>query len=204
MSPTNTQVCLEYALCECMFLVPSGEIAYQVALADAADIDRAIGAAVKATPAMAALSSWQKKEILDFCVAQFKERFEELAMSLCIEAGKPIKDARGEAGRLIDTFSIASEECSRMYGEFSSLDISKRTDGFKGIVRGFPIGPVSMISPFNFPLNLAAHKIAPALAVGCPFVVKPASRTPIGALIIGKIIPIEAFQFQKASSGTCR
>ena len=159
-----------------------------MALANADDIDRAIGAAEKATPAMAALSSWQKKEILDFCVVHFKERFEELAMALCIEAGKPIKDSRGEVGRLIDTFTIAAEEATRMYGEFSPLDISKRTDGFKGIVRGFPIGPVSMISPFNFPLNLAAHKIAPALAVGCPFVVKPASRTPIGTLIIGRTL----------------
>lgn len=166
----------------------TGEIAYKVALADASDIDRAIEAAVKATPAMAALSSWQKKEILEFCVQRFKERFEELAISLCIEAGKPIKDARGEVGRLIDTFTIAAEEATRMYGEHMPLDISKRTDGFKGIVRSFPIGPISMISPFNFPLNLAAHKIAPALAVGCPFVVKPASRTPIGALIIGEVL----------------
>eukprot|EP00850_Spirogloea_muscicola_P022869 SM000315S11906 [mRNA] locus=s315:83962:87476:- [translate_table: standard] len=105
-----------------------------------------------------------------------------------MEAGKPIRDSRGEVQRLIDTFQIAAEESVRMYGEYAPIDISERAKGYQSLVRKFPIGPISMVSPFNFPLNLAAHKIAPALAVGCPFVMKPASRTPIGALLLGEIL----------------
>jgi len=111
-----------------------------------------------------------------------------VAMSLCIEAGKPINDARGGVTRLIDTFRIASEESVRISGEVMNLEISPRAKGYRGMFQRVPIGPCSFISPFNFPLNLAAHKIAPALAVGCPFVLKPASRTPIGALMIGEIL----------------
>jgi acyl-CoA reductase-like NAD-dependent aldehyde dehydrogenase len=109
-------------------------------------------------------------------------------MSLCIEAGKPIKDSRGEVGRLIDTFRIAAEEAVRINGEVINLEISARARGYFGVDRRFPIGPCSFISPFNFPLNLAAHKIAPAIAAGCPFVLKPASRTPVGALQIAEVL----------------
>ena len=90
--------------------------------------------------------------------------------------------------RLIDTFEIAAEEAVRLYGEYAPLDISERNKGIQSIVRRFPIGVVSMVSPFNFPLNLAAHKIAPAIAAGCPFVLKPASKTPIGALMIAEVL----------------
>ncbi len=90
--------------------------------------------------------------------------------------------------RLIDTFRIAAEESVRITGEVMELEISARARGYRGMYQKVPIGPCSFISPFNFPLNLAAHKIAPALAVGCPFVLKPASRTPIGALLIGEIL----------------
>ena len=109
-------------------------------------------------------------------------------MALCIEAGKPIKDSRGEVTRLIDTFRIASEASVRLEGEVLNLEISPRTRGYRGMVKRVPIGPCSFISPFNFPLNLAAHKIAPAIAAGCPFVLKPASRTPVGALLIADIL----------------
>ena len=118
----------------------------------------------------------------------FTERHEELSRALCIEAGKPINDARGEVTRLIDTFRIAAEESVRIYGEVMPLDISPRAQGYTGQWKRVPIGACSFISPFNFPLNLAAHKVAPALAVGCPFVLKPASMTPIGALIIGEVL----------------
>ena len=166
----------------------SGEVATRVALADDAAIDRAIGLAVEATGPMAALAAYERKAVLDHCVARFRERFEELAMALCIEAGKPIKDARGEVTRLIDTFQIASEESVRIGGDVMPLDISPRARGYQGMWKRVPIGPCSFISPFNFPLNLAAHKVAPALAVGCPFVLKPASLTPIGALVIGEVL----------------
>ena len=137
---------------------------------------------------MAKMPSYEKKAVLEHCVTRFGERFDELAMALCIEAGKPINDAEGEVTRLIDTFQIAAEESTRMHGELQALDISPRAKGYQGMWKRVPIGPCSFISPFNFPLNLAAHKIAPALAVGCPFVMKPASRTPLGAIIMGEIL----------------
>jgi acyl-CoA reductase-like NAD-dependent aldehyde dehydrogenase len=166
----------------------TGQPATRVALADAATIDRAISAAVAAAGPMAAMASYERQAVLSHCVARFTERQDELAHALCIEAGKPIRDSRGEVGRLIDTFRIAAEESVRMTGEVQPLDISPRARGYQGMWKRVPIGPCSFISPFNFPLNLAAHKIAPAIAVGCPFVMKPASRTPLGAIIIGEVL----------------
>ncbi|MGB2247126.1 MAG: aldehyde dehydrogenase family protein [Alcanivorax sediminis] len=166
----------------------SGEVATRVAMADAATIDQAIEAADKASEAMAKLAPYERQEILYHCVKRFQERYDELAEALCIEAGKPIKDARGEVTRLIDTFRVAAEEAVRIEGEVLNLEISARAKGYRGMVKRVPIGPCSFISPFNFPLNLAAHKVAPAIAAGCPFVLKPASRTPIGAIIIGEVL----------------
>lgn len=166
----------------------TGEVATRVALADAKMIDAAIAAAVDAAQPMARMASYERRDVLQHCVNRFIERQDELAYALCIEAGKPIKDSRGEVSRLIDTFRIAAEESVRMTGEVQPLDISPRAKGYQGIWKRVPIGPCSFISPFNFPLNLAAHKIAPALAVGCPFVMKPASRTPLGAIIMGEVL----------------
>ena len=182
----------------------TGLPATRVAQADAAMIDRAIAAAVAAAAPMAAMASYERQAVLAHCVTRFTERFDELAYALCIEAGKPIRDARGEVGRLIDTFRIAAEEAVRMTGEVQPLDISARARGYQGMWKRVPIGPCSFISPFNFPLNLAAHKIAPAIAVGCPFVMKPASRTPLGAIIIGEVLaetdlPAGAFSILPAS-----
>ncbi|MBZ0263161.1 aldehyde dehydrogenase family protein [bacterium] len=166
----------------------TGEVATRVAKASQKDIDKAIGWSVKARKVFRKMPAYQRADILQHCVKRFQERFEELAVSLCIEAGKPIRDARGEVTRLIDTFKIAAEEAVRWQGEYLPLDISARAEGYEGITKRVPIGPCSFISPFNFPLNLAAHKIAPAIAVGCPFVLKPASKTPIGALIIAETL----------------
>ncbi len=166
----------------------TGEVAYRVAMADAATIDLAIGAAVEAADPMRRMAPYERQAVLTHCIRSFEARADELAMSLCIEAGKPIRDSRGEVSRLIDTFRIAAEESVRMTGEVMNLEISPRARGYRGMFKRVPIGPCSFISPFNFPLNLVAHKIAPALAVGCPFVLKPASRTPIGALIIGEVL----------------
>lgn len=166
----------------------SGEVATHVPLADTAIIDRAIAAAVTASAPMAAMPSHKREAVLLHCVRRFEERKDELAHALCIEAGKPIKDSRGEVARLIDTFKVAAGEATRMMGEVMPMDISARAEGYRGMWKRVPIGPCSFISPFNFPLNLAAHKIAPALAVGCPFILKPASLTPIGALIMGEIL----------------
>ena len=166
----------------------TGEVATRVALADAKAIDAGIQAAVDAQHAMAALKPYRRQQVLMHCVRRFEERFEEIALALCIEAGKPIKDARGEVSRLIDTFRCGAEEAVRVGGEVMNLEISDRAEGRRGFWKRVPIGPCSLISPFNFPLNLAAHKIAPAIAAGCTWVMKPASRTPIGALIIGEIL----------------
>ncbi len=166
----------------------TGEIAFRTALATPEVIEEAIAGAVRAAEPMARLASYERQAVLDHCVARFRERFDELAYALCVEAGKPIRDAEGEATRLIDTFCLASEEATRNYGEVQPLDISPRAKGYLGIWKRVPVGPCSFISPFNFPLNLAAHKIAPAIAAGCPFVMKPASLTPLGALIIGDVL----------------
>ncbi len=168
----------------------TGEVATRVAMADPGTIDRAIAAAVKAAGPLRRVPAYRRQEVLEHCVRRFRERFEELALSLCVEAGKPIKDSRGEVGRLIDTFRIAAEESVRLPGggEVFPMDISARAVGYTGQWKRVPIGPCSFITPFNFPLNLVAHKVAPALAVGCPFILKPASMTPVGALILGEIL----------------
>jgi acyl-CoA reductase-like NAD-dependent aldehyde dehydrogenase len=166
----------------------TGQVATHVALADARAIDAAIGAAVRAAAPMRRLAAYERQAVLQHCVRRFQERAEELAQALCIEAGKPIRDSRGEVTRLVDTFRIAAEESVRLTGEVLPMDISPRARAYRGMWKRVPIGPCSFISPFNFPLNLAAHKIAPALAVGCPFVLKPASLTPVGALLIGEVL----------------
>lgn len=166
----------------------SGEVYAKVAQADDATLDRAIAAAVAAGPAMKALPAYVRQQILEHCVRRFSERAEELALGLCREAGKPIKDARGEVTRLVDTFRHAAGEAVRIPGEVLDLASTPRAKGYRGFVQRVPIGPVALISPFNFPLNLVAHKVAPAIAAGCPFVLKPASSTPLGALIIAEIL----------------
>jgi acyl-CoA reductase-like NAD-dependent aldehyde dehydrogenase len=152
----------------------SGEVATRVALADAVAIDRAIDASVEATVPMRRLAAYERQDVLQHCVDRFRKRYEELAQALCIEAGKPIKDARGEVTRLIDTFRIAAEEAVRLpgSGEVFPMDISARARGYTGQWKRMPIGPCSFIAPFNFPLNLVAHKVAPALAAGCPFIAR--------------------------------
>jgi acyl-CoA reductase-like NAD-dependent aldehyde dehydrogenase len=182
----------------------TGEVATRVAMADAKTIDAGIAAAVEAAEPMRKMASYERQAVLQHCVDRFTERKDELAYALCVEAGKPINDSRGEVGRLIDTFRIAAEESVRMTGEVQPLDISPRARGYQGMWRRVPIGPCSFISPFNFPLNLAAHKVAPAIAVGCPFVMKPASRTPLGAIIMGEVLaetdlPKGAFSILPAS-----
>jgi len=166
----------------------TGERATRVGFADATLIRKAIVAAHKARGPMAEFPPDKRRDVLEHCVARFTERQEELALALCIEAGKPIRDARGEVTRLIDTFRIAAGEATRSEGEMLELQISSRTRGYRGMVKRVPIGACSFITPFNFPLNLVAHKVAPALAAGCPFVLKPAPKTPVGALIMGEVL----------------
>ncbi|MBZ0256498.1 aldehyde dehydrogenase family protein, partial [bacterium] len=166
----------------------TGECVTRVARADASILQQAIDAASNAAKPMREMPAYQRREILLHCAKRFEERAEELSQSLCVEAGKPIQHSRGETQRLIDTFQIAAEEAVRINGEITPLDRIPRAKGYTGFSKRVPIGPCSFITPFNFPLNLAAHKIAPALAVGCPFVLKPASYTPLGALIIAETL----------------
>jgi acyl-CoA reductase-like NAD-dependent aldehyde dehydrogenase len=166
----------------------TNELAARVPLCDTRTIERAIAAAHDASAPMRELAAFERQAVLRHCVRRFEERAAELAEALCVEAGKPIKDSRGEVARMIDTFRFAAEESTRIYGEVLPMDVTPRARGYGGAWKRVPIGPCSFISPFNFPLNLAAHKIAPAIAAGCTFVLKPASSTPIGALLIGEVL----------------
>jgi len=166
----------------------TGEPAYRVAKADAQALEDAIAAADRAAEAMAAFPSHKRRDVLLHCVERFRARRDELVEVLVVEGGKVITDAQGEVQRLIDTFQIAAEEATRIGGEVLPMDIAERTEGWMGMTRKVPIGPVSLITPFNFPYNLVAHKVAPAIAAGCPFVLKPADKTPVGALLIGEIL----------------
>jgi len=153
-------------------------------------VEQAIAAAVAARRPLAKWPAYKRQAVLEHCVARFRERRDQLAEALCLEAGKPIKFSRGEVDRLIDTFRIAAEESTRLVnnGQVMELAISERAAGRRGMWKRVPIGPCALITPFNFPLNLVAHKVAPAIAAGCPFVLKPALNTPIGALIIGEVL----------------
>jgi len=165
-----------------------GETAARVARADSDVLDRAIEAASQAAGPMSEMPTYRRQEVLQHLVARCRERSEQLADLLCVEAGKPIQHARGEVTRLIDTFRMGAEQAGHIYGEVLPLDVSARAEGYRGMWKRVPVGPCGFITPWNFPLNLVAHKIAPALACGCPFVLKPASATPIGALLLGEIL----------------
>ncbi len=184
----------------------TGQVATRVARADRGMVEQAIAAAAESFASTRKMPAYARKAVLNHVVSRVEERHEELAVALCIEAGKPIRDARGEVTRLVDTFRIAAEESVRMRGEYDPLDISPRAEGCESIIRRFPIGSCSFITPFNFPMNLVAHKVAPAIAVGCPFVLKPASATPIGAIVLGEILaetdwPKGAFSILPCASG---
>lgn len=166
----------------------SGEREARVALADASAMEAALVAGSSAAVAMRKLPPYERQGILLHCVRRFTERAEELARLLCLEAGKPLRDSRGEVARLIDTFRLASEEATRIGGEVMNLEVSPRARGYTGMWKRVPLGLCGFITPFNFPLNLAAHKIAPAIAAGCPFILRPASATPLGALAIGGVL----------------
>lgn len=166
----------------------SGEVVTHVAVADAAAVEEAIAAAVRAAEPMRKLAPYARQAVLEHCVRRFRERAEELALALCIEAGKPLRDARGEVDRLIDTFKAAAEEAVRGGGEVLNLEVSKRAAGYRGFTQRVPVGPCSFITPFNFPLNLVAHKVAPAIAAGCPFILKPSDRTPVSALLMAEVL----------------
>lgn len=151
-------------------------------------VERAIEAAVAAAEPLRTAPAHRRHDCLIFIAKRLRERAEEFARILTIEVGKPISDARTEVGRAIDTIRAAAEESPRIVGEYLPLDASPRGEGFEAIVRRVPIGPCTFITPFNFPLNLAAHKLGPAIAAGCPFILKPDPRAPLAALMLGEIL----------------
>ncbi|MCR4286512.1 MAG: aldehyde dehydrogenase family protein, partial [Deltaproteobacteria bacterium] len=157
-------------------------------LASAAELNEAVDGAEAAFKEIRSWPSYRKAAVIQKVVDGIKERAEELARTIALEAGKPIKDSRVEVSRAVNTFQLALEETKRLGGEVLPLDIMEGSEGRFGIIRRFPVGPVLGISPFNFPLNLVAHKAAPAMACGCPIIIKPASKTPLTALVLGEII----------------
>ncbi|MCP3678050.1 MAG: aldehyde dehydrogenase family protein [Deltaproteobacteria bacterium] len=166
----------------------NGEIAGTTFGADDGDIDDAVCASVRAFEETRALPAYRRAEILEGVVNGIGERAEEIAHTITAESGKPIADARGEVKRAACTFQLALEEAKRLGGEVVPLDIMAGSEKRTGIVRRFPIGPILAITPFNFPLNLVAHKVAPAMASGNTILLKPSPRTPLTALILGEII----------------
>ncbi len=139
-------------------------------------------------PSPAKMTSQQRADVLHKIVEGITSRREEFARTICQEAGKPIRTARVEVERAIYTFQLAAEESTRIYGEYIPLDTLESAAGRWGLVRRFPLGPVFGITPFNFPLNLVAHKVAPAIAAGCPIILKPAPQTPISSFLLAEVV----------------
>ncbi len=152
------------------------------------ELELAIKGAEAVMLVMQNLPSYQKFEILREISDEIKKERERLALVLCRESGKPMRYSLGEIDRASQTFLIAAEESKRLPKEYISLDWTAAGEGKEGIVKYFPIGLIAGISPFNFPINLAVHKIAPAIAAGCPIILKPASSTPLSTLELAKII----------------
>jgi len=153
-----------------------------------AQYEEAVTAAVKAFEQTKVLPAYERGRALREISNGIKARREELGKLLSTEAGKPIRDALVEVDRATLTFRLGAEEAERMYGETIPLDLMASSKGRMGITRRFPIGPVAAISPFNFPLNLAAHKLAPAIAAGCSIVLKPPSKDPLTMLTVAEIV----------------
>src|SRR5580698_5978029 len=150
--------------------------------------EAAIAAAVKAFGTTRRLPAFERQRVLRHIATGIHDRKEEFSRTIALEAGKPIKSARTEVDRAVFTFNIAAEETVRGYGEYLPLDWQQSTAGRWGIVKRFPLGPIAGITPFNFPLNLVAHKVAPAIAAGCSMVLKPAPQTPLCALLLAECV----------------
>ena len=157
-------------------------------LAGDEEFERATKAAVDQAPVMRRLPAYERAAILRRAVDGIHARRDEFARMLAAEAGKPIRDAATEIDRGAMTFEAAAEEARRPAGDVIPMDLAAHGRGRFALTRRFPIGPVAAISPFNFPFNLSAHKVAPAIAAGNPIVLKPASRTPLSALALATVL----------------
>lgn len=166
----------------------SGEIIGALPTAREQDVDAAIAAAQLAVPIMAGMPAYKRAQILSRTAELIRERFDEFATCIAAEAGKALKYSRAEVERGISTFGLAAEEAKRIHGETVPLDAVPSGEGYFGFYLRRPVGVVVAISPFNFPLNLVAHKVAPALAAGNPLVLKPASQTPLTAVLLCEVL----------------
>ena len=169
------------------------------------DAQQAVTAAVDGFARTSALGSWERQRILATVATRLQSEHEKFAQTIMREAGKPISAARAEVDRAILTFRVAAEESTRMGGEVLPLDLIPSSAGRWGLSRRFPCGPVLAIAPFNFPLNLVAHKLAPAIACGCPVILKPAPQTPLSSWLLVRAIleagwPEEALAFLPLSN----
>src|SRR5437870_7673090 len=153
-----------------------------------ADVEDAMVAAVETFKESRHLPTYARAEGLMHISGRIAERTDELAESVAREGGKPLKWSTVEVTRAVSTFRWAAEETRRFGGEFMPLDTEESLGSRAGIVRRFPVGPVVGITPFNFPVNLVAHKVAPAIAVGAPIVIKPAGQTPLGSLLLAELV----------------
>ena len=160
----------------------------KVTIATRKDAREAVNPAVASVRRTRALPRWKRKEILEDIASVLIDQKERFAQLIVAEAGKPIRSARIEVERGILTFKTAAEEAIRLGGESIPLDLTEGNEGRWGLVQRFPVGPVLAITPFNFPLMLVAHKLAPAIAAGCPVILKPAPQTPFTALALGEVI----------------
>ncbi|MGH8248385.1 MAG: aldehyde dehydrogenase family protein, partial [Gammaproteobacteria bacterium] len=185
----------------------NGQVIGAVSTARREDVDAAIAAAVRAAPVMADMPAYKRAEILFRTAALMRERHAEFAETIAAEAGKALKFARAEVDRAISTFTIAGEEAKRLHGETIPLDAVPAGEGYFGFWTRRPVGVIAAISPFNFPLNLVAHKVAPALASGNSLVLKPASTTPLTAVKLTQALeeaglPAGAINLIVGSGGT--
>ena len=152
-----------------------------------ADVDRAVETA-KAALSGGPMPLWRRAQILDLAAVRLAARRDEFAQIVCREAAKPIKTARVEAERAVGTFQFAAAEARKLAGEMIPLDAIAAGEGKLGFTLRVPIGVVGAIAPFNFPLNLVVHKVAPAIAAGCPIVLKPASQTPFSSIVLAEML----------------
>jgi len=160
----------------------------RVTVATRNEARQAVHHAVASLRRARALPRWKRREILENVAAALLEQKDRFAKLIVAEAGKPLRMARVEVDRAAMTFKTAAEEAARLGGESLPLDLTDGNEGRWGLVQRFPVGPVLAVTPFNFPLNLVAHKVAPAMAAGCPVIVKPAPQTPFTALALGEVV----------------
>ena len=185
----------------------NGQVFDTVPRGSVEDVQTAIASADRGAKVMASMSGYQRYEVLTRAVGLMKERVEDLGRTITMEEGKIIGEGLGEAERAIQTMTGSAEEAKRLFGEVVPLDGAPTWTGQLGFTLRVPCGVVAAISPFNFPLNLVAHKVGPALAAGNAVIIKPASDTPLSALKLTEIlveagVPAEAVQCVTGSGGT--